>query len=88
MESGFKFMESDFKFIESSFEFIESGLEFGIVSRGNSCFLCETWLRNGEDEMSAPLEPKYIEEDDIDSLPPDEKAFLLDYRLLTEPHKK
>ncbi|MDR1218362.1 MAG: helix-turn-helix domain-containing protein [Treponema sp.] len=48
----------------------------------------EHWLRTGEGEMFAPLESKYIAEDDINSLPPDEKAFLLDYRLLTAPNKK
>jgi transcriptional regulator with XRE-family HTH domain len=47
----------------------------------------EHWLRTGEGEMFVPLEPS-IAEDDIDSLPPNEKAFLLDYRRLTEPNKK
>jgi transcriptional regulator with XRE-family HTH domain len=58
------------------------------------------WLLTGQGEMfnhlinppspfdGEPLEPKYIAEDDIDSLPPDEKTFLLDYRRLTEPNKK
>jgi transcriptional regulator with XRE-family HTH domain len=57
------------------------------------------WLLTGQGEMfnypsnplpflnGEPLEPD-IEETDIDSLPPDEKAFLSDYRLLTEPNKK
>ncbi|MDR1215192.1 MAG: helix-turn-helix domain-containing protein [Treponema sp.] len=57
------------------------------------------WLLTGQGEMfnhlinppppfdEEPLESN-IEEDDIDSLPPDEKAFLLDYRRLTEPNKK
>jgi transcriptional regulator with XRE-family HTH domain len=48
----------------------------------------EDWIRTGEGEMFAYLESEYIEETDIDSLPPDEKAFLSDYRLLTEPNKK
>ena len=48
----------------------------------------ETWLRTGQGEMFIPKKPEYIEENDIDSLSPDEKAFLLDYRLLTEPNKK
>jgi transcriptional regulator with XRE-family HTH domain len=58
------------------------------------------WLLTGQGAMFShptnpppspdgePLKPKYIEENDVDSLPPDEKAFLSDYRLLTEPNKK
>jgi transcriptional regulator with XRE-family HTH domain len=58
------------------------------------------WLLTGQGEMfnylsnpppflnGEPLEPEHVQENDIDSLPPDEKAFLLDYRLLTEPNKK
>jgi transcriptional regulator with XRE-family HTH domain len=48
----------------------------------------EDWLRTGEGEMFAPLELGNVEENDINSLPLDEKVFLLDYRLLTEPNKK
>jgi transcriptional regulator with XRE-family HTH domain len=58
------------------------------------------WLLTGQGEMfnlstnpspssdGKPLKPDHIEETDIDSLPSDEKAFLSDYRLLTEPNKK